>query len=73
VYVQDRLREQAELVWKLIHEQGAHFYVCGDASSMAGAVRAYTRVCVCVCACVCVRVCSNMHVLSSYVNVPMCP
>eukprot|EP00983_Pelagomonas_calceolata_P004426 144004-Pelagomonas_calceolata.AAC.1 len=39
VYVQDRLRAQADLVWDLIHEQGAHFYVCGDASSMAGAVR----------------------------------
>jgi len=39
VYVQDRLRAEADLVWKLIDEQGAHFYVCGDASSMAGAVR----------------------------------
>jgi sulfite reductase (NADPH) flavoprotein alpha-component len=38
VYVQDRLRETSDLVWSLIHEQGAHFYVCGDASSMAGAV-----------------------------------
>lgn len=35
VYVQDRLRESADLVWGLL-EQGAHFYVCGDASSMAG-------------------------------------
>lgn len=38
VYVQDRLKESGELVWKLLHEQGAHFYVCGDAANMAGAV-----------------------------------
>lgn len=38
VYVQDRLRSQADLVWQLINDRGAHFYVCGDASSMAGAV-----------------------------------
>lgn len=37
VYVQDRLRESADLVWSLL-QRGAHFYVCGDASSMAGAV-----------------------------------
>lgn len=37
VYVQQRVREQGDLLWKLL-EQGAHFYVCGDASSMAGAV-----------------------------------
>lgn len=37
VYVQDRLRESAELVWGLL-ERGAHFYVCGDAAHMAGAV-----------------------------------
>ncbi len=38
VYVQDRLKEQGAAVWRLLHERGAHFYVCGDASSMAGAV-----------------------------------
>jgi hypothetical protein len=38
VYVQQRLRENADLVWSLLHEQNGHFYVCGDASSMAGAV-----------------------------------
>ncbi|KXZ56804.1 hypothetical protein GPECTOR_1g724 [Gonium pectorale] len=37
VYVQNRLAESADLVWKLL-QAGAHFYVCGDASSMAGAV-----------------------------------
>ena len=34
VYVQDRLREQAARVWSWI-DDGAHFYVCGDASRMA--------------------------------------
>lgn len=37
VYVQDRLRESGELVWNLLQD-GAHFYVCGDAAHMAGAV-----------------------------------
>jgi len=40
VYVQDRLRGAADAVWALLHDQGGHFYVCGDASSMAGAVEA---------------------------------
>ena len=35
VYVQQRLRETAAEVWALLQE-GAHFYVCGDAGSMAG-------------------------------------
>lgn len=30
VYVQDRLAQSAELVWRLL-QAGAHFYVCGDA------------------------------------------
>ncbi len=34
VYVQDRLREQAARVWSWLDE-GAHFYVCGDAKRMA--------------------------------------
>lgn len=34
IYVQDRLLEQAEQVWRWI-EDGAYFYVCGDASCMA--------------------------------------
>ena len=37
VYVQDRVREQAALLWKLL-QGGAHFYVCGDAAHMAGDV-----------------------------------
>ena len=37
VYVQDRLRESGALVWRLLRA-GAHFYVCGDAAHMAGAV-----------------------------------
>ena len=34
VYVQDRMQENADEMWKWI-QQGAHFYVCGDASRMA--------------------------------------
>ena len=35
VYVQHRLLENAAEVWKWIDGEGAHFYVCGDASRMA--------------------------------------
>lgn len=34
VYVQDKIREQGAQVWRWINE-GAHIYVCGDASRMA--------------------------------------
>ncbi|WP_446469872.1 NADPH-dependent assimilatory sulfite reductase flavoprotein subunit [Xenorhabdus stockiae] len=34
VYVQDRLREQGEEIWRWISE-GAHLYICGDANRMA--------------------------------------
>ncbi|RKP55917.1 sulfite reductase subunit alpha [Pararobbsia silviterrae] len=34
IYVQDRMREQGADIWAWL-EQGAHFYVCGDASRMA--------------------------------------
>ncbi|MEO6994590.1 MAG: sulfite reductase subunit alpha, partial [Lacunisphaera sp.] len=34
VYVQDRMRENAEELWNWI-KGGAHFYVCGDAKRMA--------------------------------------
>ncbi|MGK3125952.1 hypothetical protein ACCY16_17680 [Candidatus Pantoea formicae] len=34
IYVQDRIREHGAQVWKWLQE-GAHFYVCGDASRMA--------------------------------------
>jgi sulfite reductase (NADPH) flavoprotein alpha-component len=39
VYVQQRLREAGQTVWQLL-QAGGHFYVCGDAGSMAGAVEA---------------------------------
>ncbi|WP_340607922.1 NADPH-dependent assimilatory sulfite reductase flavoprotein subunit [Xenorhabdus bharatensis] len=34
VYVQDKLREQGEEIWRWISE-GAHLYICGDANRMA--------------------------------------
>ena len=34
VYVQDRMKENARELWRWLQE-GAHFYVCGDASRMA--------------------------------------
>jgi sulfite reductase (NADPH) flavoprotein alpha-component len=34
VYVQDRMRERARELWDWL-EEGAHFYVCGDARRMA--------------------------------------
>ena len=37
MYVQDELRNTSDQVWDAL-ESGAHFYVCGDALSMAGAV-----------------------------------
>jgi sulfite reductase (NADPH) flavoprotein alpha-component len=37
VYVQHRLAQTGQQVWELL-QQGGHFYVCGDAGSMAGAV-----------------------------------
>lgn len=37
IYVQHRLLEHAEEIWNWL-EQGAHFYVCGDASRMASDV-----------------------------------
>ncbi|XP_019502379.1 PREDICTED: NADPH--cytochrome P450 reductase [Hipposideros armiger] len=35
VYVQHLLKRDKEHLWKLIHEGGAHIYVCGDARNMA--------------------------------------
>lgn len=35
VYVTNRLKEQAEAVWRCIGENNGHFYVCGDAGKMA--------------------------------------
>jgi sulfite reductase (NADPH) flavoprotein alpha-component len=34
IYVQDRMREQGAQLWSWL-EDGAHFYVCGDATRMA--------------------------------------
>ncbi len=33
-YVQDRMRENGRELWRWL-EEGAHFYVCGDAKRMA--------------------------------------
>ncbi|EPY83948.1 NADPH--cytochrome P450 reductase isoform 3-like protein [Camelus ferus] len=35
VYVQHLLKRDKEHLWKLIHDGGAHIYVCGDARNMA--------------------------------------
>ena len=35
VYVTHRLRENAAEFWRLIGEENAHFYICGDAKMMA--------------------------------------
>ena len=37
LYVQDRMRQQGALLWERM-ESGNHFYVCGDATRMAGDV-----------------------------------
>jgi len=37
IYVQDRMRERAKELWGWL-EEGAHFYVCGDAKRMASDV-----------------------------------
>lgn len=42
VYVQDRMREHGPQLWAWLQE-GAHFYVCGDASRMARDVDAALR------------------------------
>ncbi|WP_322032098.1 bifunctional nitrate reductase/sulfite reductase flavoprotein subunit alpha [Paraburkholderia sp. J76] len=42
VYVQDRMREQGAQLWAWLQE-GAHLYVCGDASRMAKDVDAALR------------------------------
>ncbi|HFB1747022.1 TPA: sulfite reductase subunit alpha [Neisseria gonorrhoeae] len=39
IYVQDKIREQAEGLWQWLQE-GAHIYVCGDAAKMAKEVEA---------------------------------
>ena len=42
IYVQDRMREHGAQLWKWLQD-GAHFYVCGDASRMAKDVDAMLR------------------------------
>ena len=42
MYVSNRLREQAEAVWRCIGENNGHFYVCGDAGKMAKGGRGST-------------------------------
>jgi sulfite reductase (NADPH) flavoprotein alpha-component len=42
VYVQDRMREHGARLWRWL-EDGAHFYVCGDAARMAKDVDAALR------------------------------
>ena len=34
IYVQDRMRDQADTLWRWLQD-GAHVYVCGDATRMA--------------------------------------
>lgn len=35
IYVQDRMRENGAELWKWLKDEGAYFYVCGDAKRMA--------------------------------------
>jgi sulfite reductase (NADPH) flavoprotein alpha-component len=42
IYVQNRMKESAGEIWKWL-EEGAHFYVCGDAKRMAKDVDATLR------------------------------
>ena len=45
VYVQDKILEQKDLVWKLLQE-GAIIYICGEGAHMAPDVRrAFTQIC----------------------------
>lgn len=39
VYVQHRIREQGALIWKMIHELNAYFYIAGNAKSMPDDVK----------------------------------
>ena len=35
IYVSDIMRKNAADVWRLVGEENAHFYICGDANRMA--------------------------------------
>jgi sulfite reductase alpha subunit-like flavoprotein len=37
VYVQDRIKEHADLIWNALENNG-HFYICGDGEHMSRAV-----------------------------------
>eukprot|EP00123_Amoebidium_parasiticum_P003611 comp14899_c1_seq1/m.11448 comp14899_c1_seq1/g.11448 ORF comp14899_c1_seq1/g.11448 comp14899_c1_seq1/m.11448 type:complete len:602 (-) comp14899_c1_seq1:75-1880(-) len=39
IYVQHRIKERGSDLWPLIHEQGAHIYVCGNSKRMPDDVR----------------------------------
>ena len=43
IYVQHRLMENAAEIWKWLDDEGAHFFVCGDARRMAKDVDATLR------------------------------
>jgi sulfite reductase (NADPH) flavoprotein alpha-component len=43
IYVQHKMRENADEIWKWIDAEGAHFFVCGDAKRMAKDVDATLR------------------------------
>lgn len=40
IYVQDKIREAGEEIWKWINDEGAYFFICGDAKRMAKDVEA---------------------------------
>ncbi len=42
-YVQHKMRENADKIWKWLDAEGAHFFVCGDARRMAKDVDAALR------------------------------
>src|SRR5881394_1973605 len=43
IYVQHKMTEHADEIWKWINAEGAHFFVCGDARRMAKDVDATLR------------------------------
>ncbi|KAK7487379.1 hypothetical protein BaRGS_00021341 [Batillaria attramentaria] len=43
IYVQDKIRENGPLIWRLLNEQSAHFFIAGNAKRMPDDVRASVR------------------------------